>query len=411
MKRYSAISALSVLVIVGFTVLTIAAGLAAIPPEPVLTVTVDCAHRQTIARALTMGNESLGLIVVVRGTCNESVTIDRNDVTLRGELGFFSAINGPDTATDTVAVMSNRVTIENLEIMGGRNGIVGIGAGGLLVQSVTVQSTGRNGIAYISGSSGIIDGCMVQSNVRDGIVIESSSATITNCNISQNRNGVVVTMGGSARIGVDNLNVPAGNTINQNVQSGVIIGQGGQAIMAKNQINGNSLFGVFVNQGTANIVGLNNISANVGQGINATQATVLIGNPAYGFSTVNKIEGNGSATSPGGVFGFVGTAMVIRDAVISGNNGFGLILSLGSKGQVFSSTIQNNKPAGQYPGDGIRLVLGSGLFAAPGANSNVSGNTGWGLQCTDGESSVINTLVLGLSGNGAGDLSPSCTGF
>jgi parallel beta-helix repeat protein len=410
MKRYSANLALSVLVVVGVTVSVVAAGSAAVAPEPVVTVTVDCIRGKTIAKALTLGDERKPLIVVVRGTCNESVAIDRSDVTLRGEPGFGSAIHGPDSAIDTVAVIANRVTVENLEITGGQNGIIGIAADGLLVQGVTVQSTGRNGIAYISGSSGIIDGCTVQSNVRDGIVIESSSATITNCNISQNRNGVVVITGGSARIGVDNLNVPAANTINQNVQSGVVIGYGGQTIMAKNQITGNGAFGVMVSQGAATIAGLNNISGNVGQGINATQATVQIGNPAFGFSTVNKIEGNGSATSPGGVFGFVGTAMVIRDAVISGNNGFGLILSLRSQAQVINSTIQNNVPAGLNSGDGIRLVMGSGLFVAP-PNSTVSGNAGWGLQCTDGESSVLNTSLLGLSGNGLGDLSPSCTAF
>ena len=410
MKRYLAILALSVWVVVGVTVRIVAAGSTAVAAEPVKTVKVDCIRGETIAKALTLGDERKALIVVIRGTCNESVTIERSDVTLRGEPGFGSAINGPDSATDTVAVRANRVTVENLEITGGQTGIIGIAAGGLLVRGVTVHSTGRNGITYQSGSSGIIDGCTVQSNVRDGVVIESSSATITNCNISQNRNGVVVITGGAARIGVDNLNIPAGNTISQNVQAGVAIIFGGQTIMAMNQITGNGTSGVLLSEGTANIAGLNNISGNVGQGITATQASVQIGSPVFGFSTVNRIESKGNAASPGGVFGFVGTAMVIRDAVISGNHGFGLILSLRSQAQVSSSTIQNNVSAGQLPGDGIRLVMGSGLFVTT-PNSTVSGNAGWGLQCTDGESSVINTNLLGLSGNSAGDLSPSCSAF
>ena len=101
--------------------------------------------------------------------------------------------------------------------------------------------------------------------------------------------------------------------------------------------------------------------------------------------------------------------MVIRDAVISGNNGFGLGLSLKSDGQLSSSTIQNNLPAGST-GDGIRLIFGSGLFISQ-PNTIVSGNAGFGLQCTDGESSVVNTLFLSLSGNGLGGVSGSCTGF
>jgi len=96
--------------------------------------------------------------------------------------------------------------------------------------------------------------------------------------------------------------------------------------------------------------------------------------------------------------------MVVRDAVISGNSGVGLWLSLRSQAQLFGSTIQNN------PGDGIRLLLGSALLILP-PNTTVSGNTGFGLLCLDGESSVANTGLLSLSGNSLGDVSPGCTGF
>jgi len=42
----------------------------------------------------------------------------------------------------------------------------------------------------------------------------------------------------------------------------------------------------------------------------------------------------------------------------------------------------------------------------------VNANTGWGLNCTDGESSVINTGFLDLrGGNTLGGVSPTCTGF
>lgn len=391
----------------------------AVVAEPTKTVTVDCARGETIAKALTLGDERKPLLVLIRGTCNESVYIDRSDVTLRGETGFGGAINGPDPNVDTVTVAANRVAIENLEIRGGRNGITGVGAAGLNVRNATVQSTGRNGIAYSSGSSGIVDGCTVQLNARDGVVVETASATIINSTISQNsRIGVLIAIGGAARIGIDNRNVGAGNTISQNGATGVNIIDGGQALIGMNQITGNGAdpastagrSGIGVSQGTADIAGSNNISGNAGQGIFARSATVLIGNTAFGFSSVNTITGNGNATSPGGVFAFLGTAMLIRDAVISGNNGFGLGLSLRSHGQLFNSTIQNNLPAGSNPGDGIRLIFGSGLFVTT-PNSIVSGNAGFGLQCTDGESSVINTGLLSLSGNGLGAVSGSCTGF
>ena len=42
---------------------------------------VECAAGQTIARALQRGDERKPLTVVISGTCNESVTIDRDDQT------------------------------------------------------------------------------------------------------------------------------------------------------------------------------------------------------------------------------------------------------------------------------------------------------------------------------------------
>ncbi|HEY6099750.1 MAG TPA: hypothetical protein VIW03_09990 [Anaeromyxobacter sp.] len=104
----------------------------------------------------------------------------------------------------------------------------------------------------------------------------------------------------------------------------------------------------------------------------------------------------GSCTAYG-----VSQSVATGQATRFGPNGLGL--SLKSQGQLASSTIQGN-------GDGIRLVFGSGLFVTQ-PSSSVSGNSGWGLQCTDGESSVINTGFLALSGNGAGGISPSCTAF
>jgi len=55
-------------------------------------------------------------------------------------------------------------------------------------------------------------------------------------------------------------------------------------------------------------------------------------------------------------------------------------------------------------------MFGSGLLISP-PNTVVSGNTGFGLRCTDGESSFVGGAFLVLSGNGLGGVSGSCTGF
>jgi parallel beta helix pectate lyase-like protein len=378
-------------------------------------VNVDCTQGETISRAFTRGNENRPLLVLVRGTCNESVLIDRNDVTLRGETGFGGGIAGPDPSVDTVTVTASRVAIEDLTIAGGRNGISAVGAAGMNVRNATVQSTGRTGVAFLSGASGAIDGSTIRLNARDGVAVNAAAATVRNSTISQNsRVGVTVIQGGAAFIGTDTTLLPAGNTISQNGGTGISVSNGATATIAMNRIDSNGAdpsstsgrSGVGITRATADIAGGNVISGNAGQGISAVSSSVSIGNPAFSFSSVNTITNNGDLASPGGggIFAFVGSSVVIRDAVISANKGFGLLYSVRSQGQLFSSTIQNNA------GDGIRLLLGSGLFLTP-PNTTVTGNAGWGLQCADGESSVVNTGLLTLSGNSLGGVSGSCTGF
>src|SRR6267143_2180448 len=304
------------------------------------TVNVDCASGGSISQALAAGARR----VIVRGTCSESVTLSRDDVTLQGDGTVGGRIHGPDPDVNTVLITGNRVIIEALTVSGGRNGITGLGASNLTVRNCTVQSTGRSGIAYANGASGTIDGCTVHSNPRDGIVVDGAYATLINSTVTNNtRNGVLVVSAGSARIGVTDRSAPAGNTIHQNGASGIGVALGSFVTAAMNQVTRNVIFGISVFQSTADIAGGNTISDNTGVGVSVNGSKVLLGDAGLGLSTVNQINGNG-----GGVIAFLGSSMVIRDAEIVGNNGAGLLFSLRSQGQLFSSTIQNNTS------DGIR---------------------------------------------------------
>jgi parallel beta-helix repeat protein len=388
---------------------------AAASSEP-RTVTVNCSAGKTLAKALERGNEDRPLLVLVRGTCNETVTIDRDDVTLRGEAGFAGAIVGPDPAADTLTILSSRVAIEDLAISGGRNGIVSGGAGRLAIRGTTVQLTGRTGIVVGSSSGATIDGSTIQLNPRDGVSVEGSQATIINSSVSQNgRVGVFVGVGASVRVGIDNANNAAPSTVSQNGASGINVFLGGAALIGNSTVTQNGAdpasttgrSGISVTQGTADIAGSNTVANNAGQGIFVRSGTVQIGNTSFAFSSANTITGNGSAAQPGGVFGLLGASLVIRDALISSNQGFGVGLSTRSQAQLFNSQILNNVAAGTNAGDGIRVFFGSALtpFTPP---SVVTGNAGAGLVCFDPESSAINLALLGSAGNGAPD---NCTGF
>jgi hypothetical protein len=381
-------------------------------------VTVDCNRGQTIARALTRGDEDLPLLVVIRGTCNEHVLIDRSDVTLRGDAGFGGAINGPDPVLDTITVSANRVAIEGLTVSGGQNGIRALGAGALTISGSTVRSTARSGIVVIASSGAVVDQSTVELNGRDGLAAEGSSVTVINSIVSRNsRFGVFIGTGAAARIGVDNSNLAAASTISQNGASGVSIIIGGAAVIANSQITLNGTdptttsgrTGISITQATAELIGNNTVADNAGQGIFMRSATANLGNPALGFSTVNAITGNGTALpGSGGILAVLGSALQIRDAVISNNRGAGLGLNLRSHATLATSQIENNI------GEGIRLSLGAALQALF-PPSIVAGNTGPQLACFDGESSVVNIAGLGLPPvvpvPGVPILPPNCTGF
>lgn len=383
------------------------------------TVEVNCGGNKSINDVLASSSvDKKRLEIVVRGTCTESVRIDRDDVTVRADAGG-GGIHGPDANTNTVLVTGGRVTLEGLTISGGRSGVVGQGASNLTVRNATVQSTGRNGIVYLGGSSGTIDHCVLQSNPRDGVSVDTATITIINSDIVKNgRFGVLLAIGASARIGVNTRNEAARNTITLNGNTGINLGTGAMALIAANQITNNGGQGIAVFEAKVELAGMNVITGNAFQGIFARGSTVQIGGPDLGFSTTNTITGNGTATPAGGVFLFLGSSALVRNAVISNNSGVGLGLSLRSQGQLFGSTIQNNT------GDGINLQLGSALLPAlPTATvpaTTVSGNSGWGIQCFGAESSIANAFDLPppavsafsfLTGNGPGNISPGCTDF
>src|SRR5262249_12780242 len=352
-SRWSTLAAVAI----GFALLPFAASADSDNDGRSRTVKVDCGKGDTIAKALQQGEERKPLVIVVRGVCNEIVSIPRDDVTLQADPVTGGAVNGgpPDpNGPNVITISGRRVTIDGLTVTGGRNGIQGEGASRLMVLNCVVQS-GRTGVVFFQGSSGTVNNCTLDGNARDGVAIESASATVINSSMSNNgRLGVIVTDGGSGRIGVDNANLAGPNKINSNKSNGVQVTIGGTAFIGANDIIGNGTdpnaptgrFGIFIVNATADIIGANNIKNNANHGVFARNASILIGDTSGSFNTfsgVNTISGNGTAVNnSAGVFGFVGTAMVVRNAAITGNNGFGLFLSLRSSAQISGNMIQNN---------------------------------------------------------------------
>lgn len=315
-------------------------------------ITVDCSAGQTISQALQQipGNP---LTITVEGTCNENVEIIRDDVILIGDPSG-GGVNGIDSHNDTIRVRASRTIIDSLTITGGYNGINVNGSA--TIQNSTIKNTGVNGIVFYHGGHGLVDKCMITNNPRWGILVEAASATITNSTISLNAAaGILVKSGGGARIGIIDRSVGAtsyaGNTIKDNQSNGIEIFDSAGADIGGNTISGNGTnpnvpwgqYGIFVDNAHADIVGGNTITGNAGSGILLVSGAVLIGDAGYGLPTDNAITGNGfgSPTNPGGILAFMGTSLDIRDATITGNANFGILLTFSSYARMRGDTVNN----------------------------------------------------------------------
>ena len=375
---------------------------------------VNCTKGQTITRAL-LGCDGIPMTIQLKGTCNENVEIVRDDVTLIADPSGGTLVP-LDPNTSTIAVRGARTVIDGLTVTGGRNGISVSGSGGATIRNCTVQNTGRVGIVFYHGGHGLVDNCTVQNNQYIGIFIEGGSATITNSTISSNTGtGIHLHMGGSAKIGITDSTQYAGNTISNNQSSGIFIAHGSTADIGGNTIQGNCTdpnsplgqAGVFIHNAGADLVGNNKITGNGGSGVSANASTVHIGDPVRGLPTTGSFANVITGNAKGGISGFSGASLFIRDATIDGNTGNGVMLNLRSTSWMFGNTINNNT------GNGIFLAQGAALLLQDPA-VKVTGNVLFGLQCAGTESSFSGN-TSGISGNGSGDpeeqVSPSCTGF
>jgi hypothetical protein len=375
-------------------------------------VAVDCSAGETIAAALALPAGSLTITVV--GTCDESVVVARNDVTLTGT----GTLAGPSASVNTLTITGDRAVVDGLTLTGGRNGVTVAGGGRAVLRNCTVQGAGRTGVVFFQGGNGTVENCTIQGSGRDGVAIEGAAATIIHTTITGNdRMGVTVTNGGSARIGLDNTNaLPATpTTVSGNAGAGLFVTVGGQAFVAGTTISGNGLpgtqsirDGVHIFQATVDLMGSNTISANAAHGVNVIGGRVLIGDTVVGIpgGILNTITGNGAlVANSNGVSAFLNATVDIRGADISGNTGNGVGLNAQSSARVTGATINDNT------GNGIGLTNGSGLILGGSglANPVATGNGGgFALGCTAGQPE---NSFAGAFGPGSQAIGGNCSGF
>jgi hypothetical protein len=363
---------------------------APVSAAPTLTWTVDCTRGQSINHALERlpGRK---LMLIIRGTCNESVLIDRDDATLKGDQAIGATVNGPSTDSAAIEIVGNRITLEGLTVTGGRDGITASGTSSVSILGSVIRNARKSGISIAGSQNASIEGCRIERNGSSGINLDrGASATIGNSVVTANA-------GAGMHLGGKSSAVAGGNTFSANGSNGIELFSGSHAAIYGNTITANGTNsaergnGVFVSLTSADIGG-NTITNN-------RQAGVL------GDASILNVGGNTITGNADGIIANLASTLVENGDTISNNTGFGILFNSSSTGVVAGAKILFNS------GDGLFLQFGSKLFLGY-STSTSGGNGGFGLRCADAESSVVGLeLFSAYPPNGQGDVSPTCTGF
>jgi hypothetical protein len=365
----------------GIIVATVlAAGVLGSASAQTISFTVDCSKGQAIGAALQRGDARKPLLLMIRGTCNESVSIDRGDVTLRGQPGGGATVSGPSSTIDTIVILDDTVNIEDLTVTGGNNGIRLQGPFYAGVRNVHVRNTAGNGILVRAGDIAI-DSSTVEYAAGSGVMLSrGASARIVNSSFRYSHMSGI-TADNNSTVGMN------GGTVSNSEGHGITVGNGSQGNVSNVEIFGNTT-GFQVSASQASLGGGNFIHHNREHGVLAQAGSVV------GVDN-NTIADNGQI----GVFGYLGSTVVMHGNEITDNTGTGVACRTHGTLQIGGAHITRNSD------HGVVVQLRSTLILEE-PRTDGSGNYGWvDLWCGDKESSVD------LGSNFSGTVSDTCTGF
>ena len=379
-----------------------------------LVIDVNCASGDRIARALDRPNVlDRRMVIVVNGNCNENVTIERDDVTLKaGTSG--GGVTAADSSKPAVQINgARRVAVEGLGLTGGLHGVQAIGGAVVAIRAAAIRNAVQNGVFVFGSSTATIDGSTIENHGNSGVaVVAASSATMTGSTVKGNAlYGVAASRGGSVLLGNFDAagTVCCGNLIENNVFDGVLAAEASAVHLYGNTIQGNGTttgrFGLLaVRQSSIVLRGGNvvrqNGSATGGGGAFARASTI---NTGPGDTPINPPTNDFSGNTFG-VQGASNSLVELRAGVsVTGNRFTGVVADTGTTVRSDGSTITGNGAHGIFAQRDSSVEL----F---GAITTVTGNTAYGLYCNDPETSYSGN-VSQITGNTLGDVAPSCTGY
>jgi len=348
--------------------------------------TVDCNRGQKIATALDQGDVRKPVLIKVRGTCPEFVSITRDKVTLRGDPA--AELLAPAQNADLVIIEARGVTLENLTLTGGSYGVRNNQGFSLTIRHCVIQGTSSDGFRGFVGDARLMNTTIRNAGGAGVYLSRGASAGIS-------QNSQIIGNAGAGILAERNSTViVSASEISGNGSNGVQLQNGSFGSVSSSMIERNGTddgkpgAGVAVSQSQAGMLNNNTIRYNREDGVIVT---------AGGIATIddNAIAENGGH----GVNAYLGSLLVLHRNVISENRYSGVVGYAHATVQIGGATIRDNRG-----GAGISMMYGSKLMLeAPATTSH--GNVG-ALWCGDQESSVNDLGLLDAGGD-----TVFCTGY
>ena len=351
-------------------------------------------------------------VIAFTGVCGPLV-IRKDGVTLQG-VGE-AVIDGGGEDAVTIAGAS-RVTLTDVDIRNGLNGIVAVNGAHLSLSEVAVHNSVASGISIQTGSSATLVNVTISANGLHGLDVKTGSAvtvvgtstapatliatgnrvfginvagsffTLSDATVTASNNalGIQISTGGNAFINDSRSVINATN----NGSTGLTVVSGAQLVSFGGTINasGNRVAGVTVNSKAGLDMDAATMLNSVGNGdglrIQQDSVVTVFNTPMntgqMGFSTINTSDNTGS-----GVRVLTGSTLTLvnQARVISKQNALGFVADNGAGVVLVNSEITGNTTTDVTLTFGTRFDSGSLQFATYKCDSTVLVRGTSGIIC------------------------------
>jgi hypothetical protein len=343
-------------------------GLVLADGDPDRVIPVHCERGASLQQAIEYARP--GTLLQLSGTCLGPIHISRNDLTLEG--GGNSGIDGQKADALTLSGAQN-VSLRNLEIKNGNNGVVETNGAHVVLTNVSVHDNALMGIQLEANSSALISGGSAMHNGVNGVDLEASSSLILSGSYTAKSNAVFgLNVNGSSSVTFQGANlVVDGNTL------GIQIGTSS---------------GAFITDGTTTI----SVSGNATTGLTVVSGAHMV---AFGGTIISQNNGvHGISVDSKAGFDLDAAALVESHD----NAGDGVHLEEMSVLTMFNTPAFSGAPGVttlrtyKNGANGISVLTGSNLTVIHQAAISSTGNAGTGIAVDDGSGlTLIQSTVTG----------------